>query len=800
MAQTVLGFPWFADGVGLHEPNILGSLATLAHSQPSLAQRLLGFPWLADGVTELESQVVGLLVDLARESIPLAERLMGLPWIADGITENELEMIGDIKGIAEINPEMANSVVTIANAVMNIPGEIGELAKSVVGSLYLIRLEDPDLLQQVVRQSWFQDGLTDKEAALIVALPGMVFQEDIFRGLIEGAHVISDTVSLPLAGEVNLYAVSRSPFQQDVLGFLRTGVRVIEDFMDSPWNNPNVILLVEPEWASHLAGIYAGTHMILKNPSPGTYYHELGHYFFTGRMPAWLREGGSEFIETYTLHLTEEYSLQGQQRSLRFGSVQYCATHGASNIQEWNEAPWEKKSRPENGPLAYCEYSLGESFLLGIYESLGHDVVRASLQQLYEVSISGERRMTEDDIYQTFLSNTPPAQQDEFRDLYLCLHGRPIPGYTAPATAIPTQARDALVALYNATNGPGWKNNANWLSEAPIRQWHGVATYCGRVIGLDLRDNNLAGPIPPELGNLSDLELLYLSENQLTGPIPPELGNLSNLELLYLSENQLTGPIPAELGSLSKMGSLHLGHNQLSGKIPPELGNLSDLGLLYLSENQLTGPIPAELGSLTSLTQLELTGNQVTGPIPAELGSLSKLGRLHLGHNQLSGKIPPELGNLSNLTSLGLALNQLTGPIPAELGKLSNLTSLGLALNQLTGPIPAELSRLSSMEYLIVFDNQLTGPIPAELGRLSNLEHLDLSLNQLTGPIPVELSRLSNLTQLLLDHNQLSGKIPPELGNLSNLEWLFLNGNQLTGCVPKELQGVERIDFNLPFC
>ena len=158
---------------------------------------------------------------------------------------------------------------------------------------------------------------------------------------------------------------------------------------------------------------------------------------------------------------------------------------GYRTSRNGSKLPARKKS--EDGPLEFCHYPLGESFLLGMYKSLGHDVVRASLQQLYEleVSISGERRMTEDEIYQTFLSNTPPAQQDDFRDLYRCLHGRSIPGYTATATTTPAPQRAALVALYNATNGPGWKNNTKWLSEAPISQWHGVVTYCGSVIGLD---------------------------------------------------------------------------------------------------------------------------------------------------------------------------------------------------------------------------------------------------------------------------------------------------------------------------
>ena len=108
--------------------------------------------------------------------------------------------------------------------------------------------------------------------------------------------------------------------------------------------------------------------------------------------------------------------------------------------------------------------------------------------------------------------------------------------------------RAGLVALYNATDGPNWVYAENWLTDAPLGEWYGVRIRgAGRVFSLRLF-NGLKGVIPPELGNLSNLEVLALSSNQLTGPIPPELGNLSNLEVLALSRNQLTGPIPPELG------------------------------------------------------------------------------------------------------------------------------------------------------------------------------------------------------------------------------------------------------------
>ena len=389
--------------------------------------------------------------------------------------------------------------------------------------------------------------------------------------------------------------------------------------------------------------------------------------------------------------------------------------------------------------------------------------------------------------------------------------------FTLTISGLPDD-REALVALYNATDGPNWVDNHNWLSDAPIHEWSGVGVdEYGRVTNLylggrqmtgelppelgsldSLREirlgtNSLSGGIPEELGNLTSLTHLHLDTNWLSGEIPPELGNLTNLTELLLYGNQLSGEIPPELGDLSRLTALDLGYNQLSGGIPPELGRLTNLTVLHLDGNHLSGEVPAELGNLSSLTWLQLENNRLSGEIPSSLGSLSNLQSLYLFSNNFSGDIPPELGDLSSLTNLVLSDNNLSGDIPPELGNLSNLTGLWLRANHLSGEIPPELGNLSNLLNLFLQDNNLTGEIPAELGNLSNLRYLRLWRNDLSGGIPPELGRLSNLLQIHLGFNQLTGEIPPELGNLSNLNVLSLSGNELAGDIPPELGSLSNL-------
>ena len=383
-----------------------------------------------------------------------------------------------------------------------------------------------------------------------------------------------------------------------------------------------------------------------------------------------------------------------------------------------------------------------------------------------------------------------------------------------------------LVAFYDSTGGPNWRDRTGWLQE-PVHQWLGIRLDAtGRVVSINLSGNRLVGMLPSALGQLAHLEDFHLTwawvngrwvYNELSGGIPPALGQLEELRSLTLNYSGLDGVIPVELTQLLSLETLNLSYNRLTGEIPPEvvemvglqnlrlrsnnllsvdipleLTQLPNLGLLDLSYNNFTGEIPAELTRLTRLYALDLSGNDLTGGIQPALGQMN-LQYLRLRHNDLTGNIPPELLQLTELEDLDLGYNQLAVQIPPGLALLTKLRDLDLAGNSYTGPIPRELGQLGSLQSLNLAGNDLTGGIPPELGNLSELWRLDLSSNDLSGPIPPELGQLSNLGYLYLYVNDFSDELPKELGQLSELRTLNLSSNRLSGLIPPELGELSRL-------
>ena len=414
------------------------------------------------------------------------------------------------------------------------------------------------------------------------------------------------------------------------------------------------------------------------------------------------------------------------------------------------------------------------------------------------------------------------------------------------SVTVSNPARAALLTLYDATDGENWTNSTNWSTDEPVSKWYGVySDVYNRGVALQSSSN-------------TSLERLDLSNNNLAGEIPPALGNLSDLRYLDLSENALTGEIPAALGRLSKLDTLKLNDNQLSGRIPTELGNLSNLLELSLHDNaDLTGPLPLSFTNLDTLGTLSLSGTLLCAPIDSTFqnwldGIENKSGIINCGDDTVldrnvlialynatdginwktsSNWLTDEsleswygigVNTAGRVDSLVLEDNGLKGTIPTSLGNLADLLVLDLSDNEVSGVIPTELGNLDSLVTLDFSNNELSGEIPFAVISLPRLQNLDLSGNQFAG-LPSEREALiafynatggpdwynstnwlsdepiatwhgittnedgSTVTGFDLDFNNLTGGLPPELGYLTSLTSLDLDYNDLSGELPREL-------------
>jgi hypothetical protein len=126
--------------------------------------------------------------------------------------------------------------------------------------------------------------------------------------------------------------------------------------------------------------------------------------------------------------------------------------------------------------------------------------------------------------------------------------------------------KTVLEKLFKATSGPQWTRRDNWCSALPIEEWYGITAEDGWVTKIDLRNNNLRGPLPESIGELHQLEYLHVQYNSINGKIP--------------------GSIASKIGGLQQICAQH---NGIEGQVPETLALNADLKLLLLNENQLTG-------------------------------------------------------------------------------------------------------------------------------------------------------------------------------------------------------------------
>jgi len=373
-----------------------------------------------------------------------------------------------------------------------------------------------------------------------------------------------------------------------------------------------------------------------------------------------------------------------------------------------------------------------------------------------------------------------------------------------------TMGSAAVSTSGSVTTGTGWIARGNWGSGVSITQWQGVRVVGGRVVSLQLPNNNITGSLASSFGALTALQVLDLSGNRLSGAIPPTLRAMVNLQELRLGGNRLSGALLELTAGMRNLRVLSVENNNFVGRIPEEFCFLQNLREINLANNRFVGEIPSCVTALTNAVLIDLSRNLFTGQLPADIGRLANLQVFNVAHNGLTGGIPRSLGvnTLANtvaqkrdvraaaamqLVVLDVSNNRLSGALPAELANISSLRTLHLSNNGFTGTVPTEWKTLQLLERLDVSGNALSGRLPTELGELQSLTVLDVGANRFTGTVPPSFGNLVNVTTLSLRANTLQDSLPSALGRLRNVQVLRLDSNRFSGALPNTFRALGQL-------
>ncbi|KAJ0873980.1 putative non-specific serine/threonine protein kinase [Helianthus annuus] len=268
-------------------------------------------------------------------------------------------------------------------------------------------------------------------------------------------------------------------------------------------------------------------------------------------------------------------------------------------------------------------------------------------------------------------------------------------------------------------------------SKLQYSNWNVASDSCSRGFGLNntltfdeedqLMDfgSNVTCNCTATVCHISRIQLRGLN---LAGVLPEEFANLTNLTEIDLSRNYINGTIPTRFSQL-RVSILNLIGNRISGSIPEEIGDISTLEELVLENNLLEGPLPQSLGRLPRLRRFLASANNFTGTIPESYGNLTNLEDFRIDGSSLSGRIPDFIRNWTNLMRLDLQGTSMEGPIPSSISLLTKLKEL--RITDLAGTSSSSfpnLQAMTQMTRLILRNCLLNGSIPEDIGEPSDLK------------------------------------------------------------------------------
>ncbi len=442
-------FPWIADGVSDHEWSAFEAILRLERNSIDTLRLLARSPWVAAGPDASQSSMVDVVASLGRigqgGTVP-ATLILSTRWVADGINPTEaiiLSAISENVSPGTDQPEFP-LFVEMVEVLLHLEPD-APIIRGMVDRAYLISVEDAAYRESSLEQfyeiaslPWFVDGVDSTEAVATAILPTIRAWSEEPPG---NPPLPTKTISLPLAGDVNIWLLHsdpNAPSEEEFLKVIEDTARVSEEFMGTPFPTTDIVVeIADPETYLAIIGgpcSHAYVKIILVGCSINVVSHEMAHYYFNGDpfyhggepSPTWFDEGGAEFIQALVNDRTGMQTLSDRKVELSEDLARLKHEQGFESIAHLNHLEHFTWDRLDFGR---APYRMGENFLIRVYETIGKEATAAALRELhrpaqgYFPAFETDVPPSEEDIYDTFLRYTPTHLKDAFISLYRKLHG-----------------------------------------------------------------------------------------------------------------------------------------------------------------------------------------------------------------------------------------------------------------------------------------------------------------------------------------------------------------------------------------
>ena len=374
---------WVSDGLDGTEQWVLRSIRSIADSDESAALRILDLPFLetietADGHT-LDA-LNPLVVHRQGDSLQVFDALIAKSWVPDGLNEAELGVVSDIRWIADSDEDAALRVLGMPFLdVVQTPD------KYAMAALNGMARHSRDHSLRLMEHPLIGGGISDRTARIVSILPHFVNRDepdwDLVDALLEPDNDLLEerTITLPLAGEVDLALIRTTPGSERNMGYLEHAVRVNEEFTGVPFPTDYVAVLFADIPGTGGGGAHYGTHIVagplhdnggdeyVTTYSHGLLAHETAHYYWRyGKI--WINEGAASFM-------TEISQLARIGRFWRDHFVLCSHVDTIAELDAWS---------PSYGEIgSSCHYALGERLFMDLYRELGDSEFRKGFRNLY---------------------------------------------------------------------------------------------------------------------------------------------------------------------------------------------------------------------------------------------------------------------------------------------------------------------------------------------------------------------------------------------------------------------------------